>query len=89
MRKWPVIAIAGGIAFVSAALIFPEVIYDNFIWRYFIGPVVADAVGHPVSYHGVEAVAGYTLLSEIIYGAILLVMFYLLYKLFQIVGIQP
>jgi len=89
MGKWPVIVIAGGVAFVLAALIFPDVIYDNFIWRYFIGPVVADAVGHPVSYHEVEAVAGYTLLSEIVYGVILLIMFYLLYRLFQLVGIQP
>lgn len=74
---------------VAAGLIVPHVIYDQFIWKYFVGPVVADAVGHPVSYHGVEAAEGYTVLSELVYGVVLLAMFYLLYRLFQYFSIQP
>jgi uncharacterized membrane protein len=89
MQRGPLLVILGVATFVGATFVAPDVIYDQFIWRYFIGPVVADAVGHSVSYHGVEAVAGYTLLSELVYGIILLVAFYLLYRFFRVFHIEP
>jgi len=59
------------------------VFYDQWIWKYYWGPVVADASGHSVSYHGVVAQEGYTLISEITYGIILVCALYGLYKLLK------
>ncbi len=75
-------------AFIAALLLAPGLVYDSFIWKYFVGPVVADAVGHPVSYHGVEAAPGYTVLSELVYGLFLLVAFYGMYRVFRRLDIE-
>lgn len=64
-------------------LLAPTLIYDQWIWKYYWGPVVADASGHSVSYHGVIANEGYTILSEITYGVILVCALYGLYKLLK------
>jgi uncharacterized membrane protein len=64
-------------------LIAPTLVYDQWIWKYYWGPVVADASGHPVSYNGVPAQEGYTILSEITYGIILICALYGLYKLLK------
>ncbi|MGC9307741.1 MAG: DUF63 family protein [Thermoplasmatota archaeon] len=88
-RRTIIIAAAGIAAGVAAGFILaPELVYDQFIWKYFVGPVVADAVGEPVSHHGVEAAAGYTLLSELVYGLLLLVAFYGMYRVFQRLDIK-
>jgi uncharacterized membrane protein len=64
-------------------LLAPTLIYDQWIWKYYWGPVVADASGHSVSYHGITANEGYTILSEITYGIILIFALYELYKLLK------
>jgi uncharacterized membrane protein len=64
-------------------LLAPTLVYDQWIWKYYWGPVVADASGHPVSFHGVTAQEGYTLISEITYGIILVCALYGLYKLLK------
>jgi uncharacterized membrane protein len=64
-------------------LLAPTLVYDQWIWKYYWGPVVADALGHPVSYNGVAAQEGYTILSEITYGVILICALYGLYKLLK------
>jgi uncharacterized membrane protein len=64
-------------------LLAPTLIYDQWVWKYYWGPVVADASGHSVSYHGVIANEGYTILSEITYGVILVCALYGLYKLLK------
>jgi uncharacterized membrane protein len=61
-------------------LLAPTVVYDQWIWKHYWGPVVADASGHSVSYHGVAANEGYTILSELTYGVILVCALYGLYK---------
>lgn len=61
----------------------PSVVYDQWIWKYYWGPVVADATGHSVSYNGIVALEGYTLLSEVTYGVILVCALYGLYKLLK------
>jgi len=71
------------IIFLICLVLFPNIVYDRFLWKYFIGPVVADAVGHPVEYHGVKAYEGYTIVSEIVYGAFLVLFIYLLYLFFE------
>jgi len=64
-------------------LLAPTLIYDQWIWKYYWGPVVADASGHSITYHGVTANEGYTILSEITYGVILVCALYGLYKLLK------
>ncbi len=64
-------------------LLFPSVVYDKWIWRYYWGPVVADALGREVEYHGVIAREGYTIVSEITYGIIALISLYFIYKLLR------
>jgi len=69
-------------------LLAPTLVYDQWIWKYYWGPVVADATGHSVSYHGVTAEEGYTLLSELTYGIILVFALYGLYKLLKKLDIR-
>ncbi|VVB62284.1 Uncharacterised protein [uncultured archaeon] len=64
-------------------LLAPTLIYDQWIWKYYWGPVVADASGHSISYNGVTASEGYTILSEITYGVILVCALFGLYKLLK------
>ncbi len=61
----------------------PTLIYDQWIWKYYWGPVVADATGQSVSHNGIVAEEGYTILSEITYGIILVFALYGLYKLLK------
>ncbi|MFA5103407.1 MAG: DUF63 family protein [Candidatus Thermoplasmatota archaeon] len=61
----------------------PTVVYDQWIWKYYWGPVVADAAGHPVSYQGVVAEEGYTLVSELTYGIVLVLALFGLYKVLK------
>ena len=46
-RAWGGALLAGVLAFVAGAAAFPHQVYDEFLWRYFWGPVVADAHGAP------------------------------------------
>lgn len=71
------------VAIVIGYILSPTLIYDQWIWKYYWGPVVADAAGQPVSYNGVVAAEGYTLLSEITYGIILVFALFGLYKLLK------
>jgi len=64
-------------------LVAPTLVYDQWIWKYYWGPVVADASGHSISYNGVTAQEGYTILSELTYGIILICALYGLYKLLK------
>jgi uncharacterized membrane protein len=54
------------------ALVRPDLVVDQFLWRNFWGPTVADAnqSGSAVR-NGVQAGEGYTLVSEVTYGLIL------------------
>jgi len=87
MKK--IVVMAAIIAFLVALLLFPHQLYDEFLWKYFIGPVLADALGHPVEYHGVVAREGYTIISEIFYAIGLLAAIYALYIFFEKMGIKP
>jgi uncharacterized membrane protein len=67
----------------AGVMLLPHLFYDQWIWKYYWGPVVADATGHPVSWNGVSATEGYTMASEITYGLILIIALYALYKLLK------
>lgn len=76
---------------IAGVLLFPSVFYDQWIWKYYWGPVVADAANSPsgVAYHnGVEASEGYTLVSEITYGIILVIALFFIYKLLKKLNIN-
>ncbi len=64
-------------------LVAPTLVYDQWIWKYYWGPVIADAVGEPAMFHGVMAGEGYTLVSELTYGVILIVALFGIYKLLK------
>lgn len=61
----------------------PTLVYDQWIWKYYWGPVVADAAGEPTMFHGVMAEEGYTLVSELTYGVILVVALFGIYNLLK------
>jgi uncharacterized membrane protein len=82
-------AFLGVLATISIGYLFwPTLIYNQWIWKYYWGPVVADATGHAASYHGVVAVEGYTLISEFTYGVVLICALYGIYKLLKKLEIQ-
>ena len=70
----------------AGVVLLPSIFYDQWIWKYYWGPVVADASNSSagVAFHnGVEAREGYTLVSEITYGIILIIALYFIYKLLK------
>ncbi len=70
----PLVSLAVGV------LVAPELVYDRFLWKHIIGPSVADAHQAPTAtYNGVVAQAGYTLVSEAVYGLTLVVLLYGIY----------
>jgi len=85
--RWRYLAAAGAIIFIILIIIFPHIFYDNFIWKYIVGPVVADATGKPVQHNGVWAYEGYTPVSEAIYGILMVLFIYLTYLFFEKKGI--
>jgi uncharacterized membrane protein len=64
-------------------ILFPSIFYDNWIWNYYWGPIVADAQGGTAVHNGITASEGYTLISEITYGVILLFALYVIYTLLK------
>ena len=70
---------------IVGCLLAPTIFYDQWIWKYYWGPVVADATPDATTaiYNGVTAEEGYTLVSEITYGIILIVALYAIYKLLK------
>jgi uncharacterized membrane protein len=60
-----------------------SIFYDQWIWKYYWGPIVADANPNATTavHNGVVAAEGYTIVSEITYGIILIISLYAIYKL--------
>jgi uncharacterized membrane protein len=67
---------------IIGCFVFPSIFYDQFIWKYFWGPIVSDALEKPVSFNGVKAAQKFTLVSEIIYGILVVGVLYGLLNLF-------
>lgn len=70
---------------VIGCILYPNIFYDQWIWKYYWGPVVADAdpATATVIHNGIEAREGYTIVSELTYGLILVVSLFLIYKLLK------
>lgn len=78
-----IVVISGIIGFLVLWFLFPELVYDQFIWKYFWGPILADGLDMPMSYNGVSAAPKFTLVSEIMYGIVVAIALYGLYKLLK------
>lgn len=58
----------------------PDIFWDRFLWEHIWGTTVADATQRGVATHnGITVTEDYTLLSELIYGAIMAVALYGIY----------
>ena len=73
------------VAIIVGYIVAPSLVYDQCIWKYYWGPVVADATPNSMTatYNGIQAEEGYTLLSEITYGIILIAALFVIYKLLK------
>ena len=67
----------------AGLILLPSVFYDQWIWKHYWGPTVADAMDMTVYHNGVEATEGYTIIAEITYGIILIIALYGIYKLLK------
>ncbi|WP_458186601.1 DUF63 family protein [Haladaptatus sp. NG-WS-4] len=69
-REWWLLYLLAPIVLVGTAIIaFPTLVYDQFIWQYLWGPVVADAAGQPATHEGIRAVSGYNAMNTVTYLA--------------------
>jgi len=69
---------------VFGIILFPSIFYDNWIWKYYWGPVVADAgVSNTAVHNGVVAKEGYTLISELTYGVMVIIALYSIFRLLK------
>lgn len=74
---WVFLLVGSFLSFLAGLVFLPELFWDDFLWRYFWGPVVADAKGHPVD--GISS--GYNPVNTFFYGLILIIAFFGIYKL--------
>lgn len=76
--------LSGIIAIGLLAVLFPRTVFDRFVWRYFWGPVVADAHGHAaVTLNGVTATPGYTVINTAGYILLLLLGLLIIVRLLE------
>jgi uncharacterized membrane protein len=70
---------------VIGCILYPNIFYDQWIWKYYWGPIVADAdpTTAAVIHNGIEAREGYTIVSELTYGFLVIVSLFLIYKLLK------
>ena len=85
LLSWGVVAVSGTVALLVGILVAPRQVFDAFIWRYYWGPVVADATGNPCAQRiegetvlggdcttGIVVTPGYTTFSTITFAIVLL-----------------
>jgi uncharacterized membrane protein len=68
---------------IAGLILAPSIFYDQWIWKYYWGPIVADASDGVAVHNGVTAREGYTVVSEITYGLILIIALYAIYQLLK------
>jgi Predicted membrane protein len=60
---------------------FPSIFWDHFLWKYFWGPIVADAESvYTIYYNGVETTAGYNWINTATYALLTILALYIAYK---------
>lgn len=60
----------------------------EFIWQYLVGPIVAEAIGEPATWQGVEAVAGYNPFNTVLWALLAVAVLLGVQKLFSRKNIQ-
>lgn len=78
-----IVSIIAIVSFFLLWYLFPEIIYDQFIWKYFWGPILSDGLDTTMTYQGVSAAPKFTLVSEIVYGLVVAMALYGLYKILK------
>ncbi|MGB1697128.1 MAG: DUF63 family protein [Thermoplasmatota archaeon] len=53
------------------AMISPTTFYDNFVWKYYWGPIVADAAGGTLYHNGVAASGGYNIVNTLSWAVLM------------------
>lgn len=90
LKLW--IAVIFGIIAVLTlgCLLFPEIFWDRFIYRYYWGPLEVDAhESAPIEQSdGYVIDQGYTLVSELTYGIVLIIALYGIFRLFERLDIK-
>lgn len=90
IKAWSFILTSVLFSFILGSILFPIRFFEQFIWKYFWGPVVADAYGSTVvtrlngsveinpipPFEGVVAEPGYTVVSTVSYALVLLFTLY-------------
>lgn len=72
-RTWWILYLFGPLGAISAGLlVFPDLVFDRYIWQYLWGPVVADATSGTATHEGIIATTGYNLVNTITYLALIL-----------------
>jgi uncharacterized membrane protein len=52
-------------------LVAPETFYDKFVWKYYWGPIKADAAGMSLTYNGVTVSGGYNVVNTLSWAALM------------------
>ena len=68
---------------IGGCIVLPSIFYDQWIWKYYWGPVVADVSGEVAVYKSIQAHEGYTIVSEITYSVIVVLALYIIYGLLK------
>ncbi|MBC7107204.1 MAG: DUF63 family protein [Methanomassiliicoccales archaeon] len=71
-----IISVASFILIISC-LFFGDIIWREFIYRYFWGPIESDKAGHPIN--GIYE--GYNVLSTLVYGILLIFSIFIMYRI--------
>jgi len=103
-RAWAATVVGLAVAMVVGALAFPRQVYDEFLWRYYWGPVAADGKGADCAVRedgstrfldggcdaasGIVAEPGYTVVSTVSYALLLVLLLAGVYFLIQRLEIE-
>ncbi len=79
LKIWALIITVPTAALITGALLLPDIFWDQFLFRYFWGPVLADARGEPVN--GIAE--GYNWVNTGIYGIMMVFALFGIYEIIQ------
>jgi uncharacterized membrane protein len=84
-KLWLLLLLVIVLVIAIGCIFLPEIFWDKFVYRYYWGPVEIDALesGSVVQSDGYVIEQGYTLLSEITYGVILIFAMYGIYGILR------
>lgn len=89
-KLWLISILAFLSILIFGCIFLPEIFWDKFIYRYYWGPLEVDALesGPILQSDGYEVDQGYTLVSEITYGIVLILALFGIYRLLERIKIQ-